>query len=466
MDDTYFNRAIRYWWALCTAGGIGLIGILVQQYIGYRSIGFLFLLGVLIVGAANTQGPVIFTAFAGAFIWNFVFIPPRFTFAISSPEDIALCASFFITAVVTGWLTSQARLHERLAIQKEERATFLVEMLKDILTFSDPKEFISRITWRIEEMFGGRCVVHLIGESPGEDLSSFERFEIKGREHVSGHLYFSGSLDEDGRQLVQSVAQQLGLTLERINMEKIVAETMQLAESNRLNQTLLNSVSHELRTPLTALMGFAGSLNDESTWKTPELRKITSQQLVQAADRMNRVVGNLLDMSRLSAQARTVKKDWHDVNDLLGVVLKDLALNLKNHTVNVDIEGELPLVQIDFHLMEHALANLVLNAANYSPERTQINIRAQLLPNELRLMVSDQGPGIAKDSLSRIFEKFYRAPGTPPGGTGLGLSIVKSIIELHGGSVYAENLKPNGCRFTISIPAGVPPSAPMEDAHG
>lgn len=468
MDNSRFMTAIRYWWAFCLIAGIGALSILLEPYVGYRAVGFFFLIGVLATGAFNTLGPVLFAATFSTLIWNFAFIPPKFTFAISQAEDFTLSICYFVAAVVTGMLTSRSRLAEKLATDREERTLFLYEVLKDILECSRPEDFMARITMRVEDLLGGKCRIEL-GNIHVTGSSSHRVFSVKGRGAQSGILIYENAvpLKPEQSELLESVSRQLGLSLERLALEKRLREAKRLEDSEHLHQTLLNSVSHELRTPLTALMGFASSLNDEKASSSPDFRRLLAQGLLAAGERMNRVVENLLDMSRLSSKALTLRKEWHDVNDLIGVVLNGLRPNLKNHSVSVTLPENYPLLEMDFHLMEHALANLILNAAAYSPEKSKIEISASINEDYLELSVIDEGPGIPLASLPHIFEKFYRAPGTPPGGTGLGLSIAKSIVNLHGGSINAENNEDRrGAHFSILMPLGTPPRLPTEVANG
>ncbi len=459
------NKAFNYWWSFCLIAGVCLCGTILQEYLGYRTIGFLFLLGVLAVGAFNTLGPVLFSAALSTVAWNFLFIPPRFTFAISSGEDVLLCAGYFVAALVTGVLTSRSRTLEQIATDREERTLFLYEVLKDILECSKPADFLARTTWRIEELFGGKCHIVLNGDKVPPEFAGSTVFKMRGREESSARLLYLGPLKDDQRELLEAVTQQLGLSLERSNMEQRLRATERLEVSEKLHQTLFNSVSHELRTPLTALMGFASSLNEETADK-PDFRRALASGLLEAGDRMNRVVGNLLNMSRLSSDVMSIKKEWHDVNDLIGVALAGSKRGTAGHKIKVHAPEVLPLVEMDFHLMEIALINLLVNAGSYSPANSEIQILVGVTNKDLQISVIDEGAGVSAEALTRVFEKFYRAPGTPAGGTGLGLSIAKSIVDLHHGSIECTKHATRGAVFMITLPLGLPPRAPKEDHDG
>ncbi len=480
MNHNGFARLIRYWWTLWGVIGLTVLSALVDPFLGYRSVGFIFLLGVLAIGSIAPLGPVLFAAILSTIGWNFFFIPPRFTIAISQPEDLIMCLSFFVVAVCTGALTARSKRHQQLAEEREERTMFLYDVLQDISVAARPEEYISRIEWRIKELLGGKCFILLNdgqGKTANHDLSAkypnqkVTSLDVKGRNESVGVLAIVTDDENplarpEAQTLLESVAHQLGLALERSHIEQKLRESERLQESEHLHQTLLNSISHELRTPLTTIMGSATALEDDSSPDTREFRKALATELSQASDRLNRVIGNLLDMSRLSSGALAIHKEWHDLHDLVGVVLNGLQNNLKNHRVTVRLADNLPLLEIDFRLFEHALANVVLNAATYSPRGTEIEISATIEKQNMVIGVMDFGPGIPADSMEKIFEKFYRVPGTPPGGTGLGLSIVKSIIEFHKGQIAASNRPNGGARITIHLPLGLPPKAPVENRHG
>jgi two-component system sensor histidine kinase KdpD len=171
-----------------------------------------------------------------------------------------------------------------------------------------------------------------------------------------------------------------------------------------------------------------------------------------ASSRLNRLVENLLDMTRIESGGLTIAKDWCDVNDIINSVLSGLSEELSKHSVHVSIADNLPLVKLDGIIIEQVLSNIMLNAAQYTPPATTIHIRSFFDAGVLVFAIEDQGPGLPQESINRIFDKFYRIPGTRAGGTGLGLSIVKGFVELHGGSVQAANRTDKGTRFLIRLP--------------
>jgi two-component system, OmpR family, sensor histidine kinase KdpD len=237
-----------------------------------------------------------------------------------------------------------------------------------------------------------------------------------------------------------------------------------LQESERLYTTLLNSISHELRTPIAAITGATSSLLDPHTNENSAARAALTSNIQEAAERLNRLVENLLDMSRLDSGRLKLKREWCDVSDVIGVAVNRMEKRLEGYPLTMNLTSGLPLVSMDFVLMEQVIVNLLDNIASYTPIGTSVNIAVKAEGGYLSIVVSDSSPGIPPADLERIFEKFYRVPGTLTGGTGLGLSICRGLVEAHGGTLTAENIPTGGTRFVIRLPVGEPPPPVREAA--
>jgi two-component system sensor histidine kinase KdpD len=235
-----------------------------------------------------------------------------------------------------------------------------------------------------------------------------------------------------------------------------------VAESERLGRALLNSISHELRTPLAAITAAYENLSKPSFDEDPSSRRMLLAEIGEATQRLNRLVGNLLDITRLESGHIQPKLDWCDIVDLINSAVKGTAEVLSKHVLTVKIPDKFPLLKIDFGLIEQALKNILVNAASYTPPGTKVEIAARIRETFAEIEVSDNGPGIPQEAVNRVFEKFYRGPGTPVGGTGLGLSIVKGFVEAHEGTVSATNKPSGGAVFTIKLPLHSPPPLPPE----
>jgi len=263
------------------------------------------------------------------------------------------------------------------------------------------------------------------------------------------------------RDFLDNFVRQIALVLDRQRLRDAEQRTLLLAESERLSKTLLNSISHEMRTPITAIAGAASSLGEGGDNRLSQFQQTMVAEIQEATARLNRLVGNLLNMTRLEAGYVKPRLDWCDVNDLIQVTLKEIEKDLARHKVTVEIAPGLPLVRMDFVLTQQALANLLLNAATHTPPGTAVHLTAIAEDKALLIAVADTGPGLPHETLDRIFDKFYRAPAAPAGGTGLGLSIVKGFIEAQGGRVAAANRPAAGAVFTLRLPLSQsPPAAP------
>jgi two-component system sensor histidine kinase KdpD len=229
-------------------------------------------------------------------------------------------------------------------------------------------------------------------------------------------------------------------------------KTQILKESERLNKTLLSSISHELRTPLATITGASSSLTDPAVAENKDAQAILAKEIRTAAMRLNRLVENLLDMTRIESGGLKVLKDWYDIRDIINGVTEDLSDELSEHAVVVSVAKDTALVKLDGPLIQQAISNIVLNAAQYAPPGTNITIFAEVSADTLNVTIDDQGPGILEEALNKIFDKFYRTPGSKAGGTGLGLSIVHGFVTAHGGTVEVRNLPDKGARFIIRLP--------------
>ena len=496
------GRWIKYYYSFWYLIFVTVICTLVESFIGYRAVGFIFLLAVIVAGISLSIGPVFFVATLSALIWNFVFIPPRFTFLISQPDDIILCISYFVVALITGFLTNRIRTHERLIREREEKTNVLNLVLQDISNSQNKSEFIKKVTQRVSEILKGEAIVILkskenVLQFDRVNLNAFELTEkeqavavwcfsnqkiagwstdtlsqarslyipLKGVSEIVGVFLFkpekkSKKLELEQRNLLNSITTQLGISIERHFLSRRLAESQRFKDSEMLQQTLLNSISHEMRTPLTAILGSVAALEKHSG-QNSEISMIVAG-LSDAGERLNRVIENLLDMSRLNSGALGLKIEWHDLSDLIGVVLNKIKKMTAGRKIHVFVAENIGLVEIDFRLFEHAISNILINSIHYAGPDVEISIRVEIKDEKILISIADTGIGIPEDSVAKIFDKFYRVPGSPAGGTGLGLSIVKGIVELHRGRIWYESNQPKGAKFVIELPYKTPPLAPLE----
>jgi two-component system sensor histidine kinase KdpD len=251
----------------------------------------------------------------------------------------------------------------------------------------------------------------------------------------------------------------------RLRSESLQIELLQRTDA--LRAALLSSVSHDLRTPLSSIKAAASSLLQEDVQWDEEARQSFALAIEHEADRLNRLVGNLLDMSRIEGGALKPEKEWYPVDELIHDVLGHMQPLLRDRTVVKDLPEDLPPVELDYLQIDQVLTNLLENAVRYTPPESPIEVSAHVEGEEMVISVADRGPGIPAVDLERIFDKFYRVLGTQrTTGSGLGLAVCKGLVEAHGGCIWAENREGGGAVFRFTLPiAKTEPVAKTEDEN-
>ena len=483
--------------ATCVAG-VTLASWFIVAVTGYWSIALFYLLAVILMGLFLGRGPVFLAAALSALTWDYLFIPPIFTFYIGKFEDALMFGIFFVVALVTGQLTSRIRVQERSERRREERAQALYRLTRSIASASTTDELLAGGARQIRETFRAD-VAFVLAESqfglarqvhpastfhPDEKelgaatwayrnrhnagrftdtLPSAEAFHLPmaTADQVVGVMAVRPLNDEvltlDQRDLLESFARQLAVVLEK---EKLRAESdsaQVLAKSDQLQRSLLNSISHELRTPLAVIQ----TATEEMTLSaTTAKQKSLIGEMNEALDRLKRLVKNLLDSARLESKQFEPKREWGEVRDLVHEAVELARPALGEDQFQLNLPDQSQLIYCDFGLLSQAVANLLHNAAVHTPRGTPINLTVEATDNTLILRVSDEGPGIPPTFLPHLFEKFIRASDARPGGTGLGLSIARGFVEAHGGTLEAYNqANGHGAIFVIRLPLEKPQNA-------
>ena len=469
-------------------------GALAAPGVSYQAVGFLYLLTVLGAGALFTIGPVLLAAALSAVAWNFFFIPPKYTFTISRAEDALMCLTYLLTAVITGLLSRRMARNQQLLRAKERNSEAMLDILAQFAFNATSRDCLLAVLERMRVFFGGSfelvfakgpndtetltaAPVHWLsqarewavakwalenGREAGwstETLGSAQALYIPLIAHgkVTGVLAYlpgdhSAALPEETRSLLLAVCGQLALYLEQELYRRQARSAEELQRSEKLYQTILNSVSHEIKTPITAIIGLVSALEDEKIAGDPKARKPILDELSESAERLDREVTNILDMSRLSAGVISLKKEWFEVRELAESCLVKLGPKLRGRLLDMEFPEGLPFLHADFSLLEQALGNILANAVNYTPPDGQIRISASYGEGRISIRVADKGAGIPSEYVGKVFDRFFRVPGTPAGGTGLGLAIAKAAAELHGGGISAENREGGGAEFVITLP--------------
>jgi len=418
-------------------------------------------------------------------LWNFLFVPPRFTFYIGQFQDVMMFCALFVVGLVVGHLATQLREREQSERRREERATALYRFTRALAASRDLDEAMPKVLTLIKNFFQADAAVWLRDESglschpastfapSSKDESvavwAFQKKQSAGRstdtlpDAESLHVPLVTSDRAEGvltvrlaspptieqRELLDAFASQLALF---VNKERALQESREAQvarQSQKLQKTLFDSVSHELKTPLAAMCVALQQAQPDRG----ELR--------QAVGRLTRTVDHLLDATRLESGLLQPVREWCEPGEL---VREAVALaGLKEQSVKVTIAKNLPMISVDAHLIEQALGALLSNAAAHGISDQPIEASAARDDSTLIFSVADHGPGLAPGEENKVFEKFYRGPGTAPGGLGLGLSIARQLVEAHGGEIVAQNREhARGSRFSIRIPIGEPMQLPSE----
>ncbi|MFO1476570.1 MAG: sensor histidine kinase KdpD [Verrucomicrobiota bacterium] len=478
-------------------GSIALVAALnwgLMTFTGPRVPGLVFLLMVVLLALKIGRGPVLAAGALSALVWNFFFLPPRFTLVISSFEDALLFSAYFVVALVLGQLVARIRTQERAERTREERTAALYELTRDLAEAGSRDEVVWQLVLQINRVFQASAAVCMpfnnrLAPHPDSTMTLSEKelgvadwayrhrkpagrftdnlpgadafhLPLATERKIFGVLALNmpgNSLTPAQRTLLETFARQAALVLDRVELRNAAEQARLLAESERLSRALLDSISHELRTPLAASSSAASALAS-ADHTTPDQRRQLIAEIQEANARLNRIVGNLLDVARLESGKILPQLDWQDARDLVQTTLRELDRELSSRKVATKLPAEPLLVRIDFSLVQHALSNLVLNAVMHTPAGTAIEVEAKTEANFAVLSVADRGPGIAPDLMPRIFDKFFRAPTAPTGGSGLGLTIARGFIEAHGGTLTAGNRPGGGALFALHLPLADPPA--------
>ena len=475
-------------------------GWFIVPHSGYLSIGLFYLLATIALSLKVGPGPVFVAGVASALTWNFLFIPPLFTFYISRFEDGLMFCTYIVVAVVSGQLTARVRAQERNERMREDRATALFHLTQAVSsarTLDDAvfaalrqadKYFGAATALLLDDGNGSALMPHFAGsfmmnekergvadwawrnrKKAGrftDTLPSSEGFHIPlVREDAAiGVLVLKmppeASLTLAQRDLAEGFANQLAQLVEREQLRAAGEREKLLAESDKLHRTLLDGVSHELKTPLAVLSAAVENLAaaDERT------RAELADEIKTATRRLNRLVNNLLDQTRLESGALRPRLDWCDGHDLVNAAIDGVSELLDGHPFETDIPKDLPLFRADSALMEQVIANLLLNAALHTPQGTPIFLAAGIERAKSRIFftVADRGPGLPAAMRERLFQKFQRGDAAKAGGLGLGLSIIRGFVTAQGGDVVAGENPGGGAVLTVYLPFKAHGEVPAE----
>ena len=481
--------------AICTG-----IAWAMFPYFPFSNLVMVYLLGVIVVATRHGRGPSLMASLLSVAAIDFFFVPPFFTFAVTDTQYIITFSVMLIVAMVIGGLAARIRAQAESARERELRVAALYAMSRELASSRAVEALLAVAIRHITEVFGARVVVLLPdasrrlggGDAPGAEFPMdpsevavsqwvYEHGQVAGQGTDTlpgakglylpllgsrGTVGVLGLRPTDPRKLqapeqlhqLEAFASQTALAIERARLAEEAEQAQVHAETERLRNSLLSSVSHDLRTPLASITGAASTLLEGERLDAATRRDLL-EALHEEADRLNRLVQNLLEMTRLEAGALQPQTEWHSVEEVVGAALGRFGKALATRTVTTRIPPELPLVPMDDVLIGQVLINLIDNVVKYTSADSPMDVIVDDTGGAVVIEVADRGPGLRPGEEQLIFEKFHRAEGGPSvRGAGLGLAICRGIVRAHGGRIWAENRPGGGLSVRFSLPVkDVPP---------
>ena len=482
-----------YVWSSAAIVAVTTICMLASSYVTIADITMLYLIAIMLASLAG-RGPSIVAASLAVASFDFFFVPPRFTFAVSDVRYLLTFAVMFGSGIVISTLTVRLRRQERDAIQRERRTAALLAFTREVASATDETEVAVVAARHLEDGLDAAAAI-LVPDGDGDLVAAAGLMPLAGQEETVArwafeHRKIAGhgtdtlpgtrilaiplvdgdtamgvialqrrkgavTFEADQIHLLDALARQSTLALARVRLGEQAKEAALRARTEELRSSLLSAVSHDLRTPLAVITGAATSLRDDGERLTPEARAELLSTIVDDARRLERVLANLLQLTRVET-GLVPARDWVPADELVGAALTRLEDAIGDREVKVEVEPEL-LLWIDPVLFEHVLINLIENALKHATPPFSIGVHRK--QDRIIIEVGDRGPGLPAPA-SRLFEKFVRASSAP--GVGLGLAVVRAVVTAHGGEVSASDRPGGGAMFRVELPAGTPPSTRPE----
>ncbi len=476
---------------------ITVFGLLIRDRITPTNLVMPYLLGVVSIAIYFGRGPAVFASVMGVFAFDVFLVPPYLTLVVDDTEYLITFLALFLLSVIISNLTYQIKEQAVQAKEREARVTSLYNLSHDLtgaysiegvvqsildnisstieydlwlFLVDNHEENVNQPIFEVKATTGAAnrhvneaiMFTYLTGELSGTGMKSYPQaetinFPLSTNSGCVGVLSIAGKnaggiITPEKLQLLEAYANLSALAFERISLNEQASQAQLLKDKEQLQSALLNSVSHDFRTPLATITGTLSTLGSEIEFLDKETQLSLTHNAWREAEKLNRLVGNLLNMSRLESGALHLQLEPVDVQDLIGATLEQMKSRL-HRPVNIALPEELPLIEADFVLVEQAMLNLLDNAIKFSPEQAPIEISVSLADGLLNIDIRDHGPGIPANDLPHIFEKFYRVKEpTRPGGIGLGLAIAKGILDAHQATLRAIPRESGGMIFRMEFP--------------
>jgi two-component system sensor histidine kinase KdpD len=490
------------WSTVAVVVAVG-VGFGLERLTDFPNLSMVFLLAVVFAALRFGVGPAVYASILSFLVYNLFFIEPVYSFTVARPDELLSLFVFLLIAVITATLAGRVRLQVQTAVDRMRSTRRLYEFTRRLSAVAGFEDIPQAAAAEIHASLGRPAVILLEhegklnvsgawpgdvsldtaamtaawwaldhGEAAGADTATLPavpwlflplRAGQKAFGVIGAGRSFEGTrLDAEAQTLLETLAEQAAIALDRASLARDVGEVRSAAEAERVRNTFLASISHDFRTPLASILGSATSLIEFKDKIEPAARDALLGQIKEEAEGLDGMVRNLLAMTRIDAGALEVRRDWVDLRELAERAARNARRRGAAQSLAVNLPPELPLVRADAKLIEQALGNAVANAVAHTPASTHIVIDAKVTDGAVVLRVNDDGSGIAADMLPRVFDKFVHAKPDGAGaadkgeGSGLGLAIAKGIMEAHGGTIAAESPIANGrgTRISLSFPRG------------
>jgi two-component system sensor histidine kinase KdpD len=482
---------------VCTLIAAGLF-----PHLDAANLSMIYLAGVVIVALYQGRGPSILATVLSVASFDFFFTHPYGTFVISDLQYVLTLVVMLMVALTISTLAARSKEQSEAARAREHLTASLYTMSRRLADAASTSQMAQTAAEHIAQEFKSDALVALpSGKNGLENLaassasvrSAFEpgvaNWAFQSRQNAGkgtstipashglyiplntmqqavGVLALYSRPEQDlmpKLPFIQAFAEQTAAAIERLKLTETAEQARTQAEAERTRNALLSSVSHDFRTPLASIMGAASTLREKGGNLKPETRNELAEVVYEEAYRLNRLIANLLDMTRLESGGLKLNKEWQTVEEVAGAALHRIGKHRGEHPLTTHLPPDLPLVPMDSLLIEQVLVNLIENAVKYTPSDTPIELSASASESELTISVADRGPGIPSGDELRIFEKFYRAAPKVSSGSGLGLAISQGIVEAHGGHIWAENRPSGGAVFRFTLPIEPMPEVADDD---
>jgi two-component system sensor histidine kinase KdpD len=487
----------RYGWAVGTSAAATLVGVLMDPHFSVTNIVMVYLLGALVAGLRFGRGPATLAAVLNIACFNFFFVPPRLTFAVSDVQYLVTFAVMLGVALTIATLAANVRQQTRVAGARERRTAMLYAMSRELAAARGIEAMRELAVKHVSETFGSRVAVLVPNREArfdpvagSDDPRVYEAADpsiaqwvydkrqpaglgtdtlpgapaiylpLVGTQRSLGVIAILPSnrrrvLLPEQRHLLETFAGQVALAIERTQMAEAAEVARVAAETETLRNTLLASISHDIRTPLAVIAGASSALTDSRLQLDEAARARLARSIEAKARDVSELVSNVLDLMRFGAGHIPLRRDWETLDDLVGIALSRLEGRLHAHVVKVELPDDLPAIDVDAGLITQVLSNLLDNAVRHTPPGTHVTITARVRGADLEISVEDDGQGLPPGDPDRLFVKFQRGREEGEGGgAGLGLAICRAIIEAHDGEIHAASLPQGGARFDIRLPIG------------